>query len=93
MSKKFIDLPIKEALQQKFERGKTKHRIAGSMEFAGDPLEELFEEMLDSIHYCDEALKRGIDLEHRRRQFVSTALELQTIHRNALNDAFGAEHS
>jgi hypothetical protein len=78
---RYIKLPIKEALDLKYADGVLSHR--NSTEFDGDPMEELFQEMLDSMHYCDELKKRGIDYEHRRRQFLSTALETQTLWRNS----------
>lgn len=74
----YIEMPFKDALELKYARGKQKHRQAGNeLEFHGNPLDELFCEMLDGIHYCDEAAKLGFNLEHRKRQFLSTALELQ----------------
>ncbi len=75
-----IDLPLNEALAKKFEAGRIAHN--NSEEFVGDPLNELFQECLDAMNYCNEALKRGIDLTHRHRQFWAAALEVQTIHRN-----------
>ena len=81
----YIHLPLKEALQLKFERGRAKHRQNDQNEFRGDPIEELFQECLDAMNYCDEATRQGIDLSHRRSQFWATALELQSIHKNRQN--------
>ena len=77
----YIELTVQSALELKFERGATKHRDNPS-EFHGDPLEELFQECLDAMHYCDWIEKQyGIDLSHRRSQFHATALEVQTHYR------------
>lgn len=79
----FIHLPLKEALQKKYDLGKASHR--NSDIFDGNPLEELFQEMLDSMNYCDEITKQfGIDMHHRRSQFWSAALEVQTMYRKQI---------
>ena len=78
-------MPVNDALRVKFERGAEKHRDRPS-EFHGNPLEELFQECLDAMHYCDWIEKQyGINLSHRRSQFRATALEVQT-HYRQLND-------
>lgn len=76
----FIDLPLKQALELKFEIGRM--RRTDPDVFDGDPLEELFQECLDGMHYCNYIQKDlGIDLRHRYQQFWSTALEVQSLHR------------
>lgn len=75
----YLKLPLKEALQLKYERGLEKHRKLGQTNFVGNPFGELFEECLDAMHYCDEIHKQtGFDMSHRRSQFWATALEAQT---------------
>ena len=76
-----IELPLNEARERKYERGKIQHRM-GKAGFVGDPLQELFEECLDAVTYIDELSERGFDLKHGRAAFVATALELQTFWRN-----------
>lgn len=81
----YIDLPLKEALAKKFADGKLAH--GNSDIFVGNPLEQLFQEMLDAMNYCDEIQKQfGIDMHHRRSQFWAAALEVQTLYRNCLRD-------
>ncbi len=72
----YIDLPLKEALAKKFADGKTAHR--DSEEFVGNALEELFQECLDGMNYCDEIKKQfGLDYSHRRSTLWAIALEAQ----------------
>ncbi len=79
-----ISLPLTEALKVKFERGRAA-RGAVEGEFVGDPICELFEEMLDAWHYCKEA--RKVQDEHSetlfgyQTKFAGVALELQSIWR------------
>lgn len=71
---------LSEAIEVKFKRGALEHR-QGRSEFVGDPLTELFEEYLDIISYCDEAMSRGINLSHRKREATAAALEIRSLWR------------
>jgi len=76
----YIHLPLKEALRLKFEDGKKSHR--DSEVFDGNPLEELFQECLDGMNYCNEIkVQFGLDYSHRRSTLWATALEAQTDYR------------
>jgi len=55
---RLIDLSIDEAARLKWEAGRRKH----GAEFVGDPVEELFAELIDGLNYCDEARRQGVDL-------------------------------
>jgi len=55
---RLIDLTIGEAARLKWEAGQRKH----GTEFVGDPVEELFAELIDGLNYCDEARRQGVDL-------------------------------
>lgn len=73
---RYIDMEFEEALQRKWESGKAKHR-QGSRDFAGDPVEELFQELLDAFHYVLVLENRGADLPGYRTTFKNMALNLQ----------------
>ena len=55
-------LPFDEALQAKWLRGMAEHRGYGGDESVGDPLEELFEQSLDSELYMRELERRGVSI-------------------------------
>lgn len=74
---RYIDMDYNEALQRKFESGKEKHRTEGAVEFAGDPVEELFQELLDAYHYVVEMENYGVLLPGYRTIFKNMALDLQ----------------
>jgi hypothetical protein len=56
--RRLIDLSIEEAAREKWEAGRREH----GAEFVGDPVEELFAELIDGLNYCDEARRQGVDL-------------------------------
>lgn len=74
---RYIDMEFEEALQRKWESGKVKHR-KGEREFTGDPVEELFQELLDAFHYVLELENRGANLAGYRTTFRNMALNLQS---------------
>lgn len=59
---KLIDLDFDEAAAIKHECGRQKYRAQGEGTFVGEPLPELFEELLDAVNYAQEAEKQGIAL-------------------------------
>jgi hypothetical protein len=65
-------MPIQEAVSHKFEAGRAEYRKPGEP-FVGDPLLELFDELLDSYSYCKEAEKSGRDVK-RVWELVTEAL-------------------
>lgn len=79
---KLIELPIMEALLLKSEKGRLAKGRRIDQPFDGDPLLELFEECLDAMNYCKEAILQGIDLGHRRQDFMSIAIEVQRLFRD-----------
>ncbi len=53
---RLIAIPIAEARTIKWARGRQKD----GAEFIGDPLEELFDELLDALNYVEEAHGQGL---------------------------------
>jgi len=51
-------MPIEDAVEHKFNAGMSEYRKPGEP-FQGDPLLELFDELLDAYSYCAEAEKQG----------------------------------
>lgn len=72
----YIDLDFEDALQEKFNAGRRKYRSNGSG-FIGDPLEELFCEMLDAYHYTVQLEQSGVELPGMRTTFRNIAMMLQ----------------
>ena len=86
--RKLIELTVHEARELKSEAGREKYRPNGG-EFVGDPLVELFEECLDGITYCDEAIRRGYSwhtLDQIRTEFIAAALKVQTVYNYQLKE-------
>lgn len=52
-------LRIAEAKRVKWEAGR---RAYGGDAFVGDPMAELYAELIDGLNYCDEARRQGIEL-------------------------------
>ncbi len=50
----YIDMDFEAALELKYQSGLAKHRQKPGDSFTGDPCAELFEELLDGIHYVIE---------------------------------------
>lgn len=73
----YIDMDFEDALQRKWESGLRKHRKAGQQAFTGDPSEELFQELLDAIHYTQILEADGVELPGYRTTLRNMALTLQ----------------
>lgn len=80
VTRPLIDMTLPEALATKFDRGRKKHR-GPATSWVGDPLIELFEEMLDAIHYSEHLTATGHDMSRMTKTFRAFATELQTIWR------------
>ena len=50
--------PIEEMLDARWRKGQREYRPNGG-EFAGDPIEDMYEEMLDAVNYAREARRQG----------------------------------
>ena len=68
-----LDLPITRACAEKWHRGRLKFRGA----FQGNPLEELFSELVDGVNYADQALLEGFDMEHIRETLINLAEDVR----------------
>jgi len=69
-----VDLPLEEALEEKWRRGREKY----GPEWAGEhPLIEAHSEALDGVIYCREAARRGVQAHAAARAFKSAALTLR----------------
>ena len=57
----YIEMELDDALKLRWEEGVKAHRDGDdTAEWAGNPpLQECYEELLDAIHYCRVAAKRG----------------------------------
>lgn len=77
MSKRYLNLPIDEALIAKWESGRKHYRDGDDGGFVGDPVEELFQELLDSIQYTREIERRGTYLHNFEKTFRDLAEQLQ----------------
>ena len=49
------DLPIEAAQQAKWDLGRIKYGPV----FVGNPIEQLDDELIDALNYCEEAARRG----------------------------------
>lgn len=47
-----LEIPLDEALRVKWERGRAERGLTFCAPFQGDPVSELYEELLDAIHYA-----------------------------------------
>ena len=56
---KFFNLPLEEALDEKWTRGKESIRVNGEGWIGDPPMEEAYEEVLDLINYIREAKRQG----------------------------------
>jgi hypothetical protein len=76
-----IELSIDEARRLKYEVGRQEHRAKrGGDEFVGDPLKELFDELLDAMNYVDECERRGLLLSSMGSHLRGLAERVQAIH-------------
>jgi hypothetical protein len=71
-------LPLRVAQEVKWQRGRAQY---GGEGFQGDPLEELFLEMLDALNYCEECMSRGMDLAGAYRDIRRTARRVRRLMR------------
>ncbi len=73
-------MDYEEALIAKYESGKKKHRKKDA-KWEGDPVEELYEELLDAYHYVLVLENAGVDLPGYRTTFRNMALNLKSRNR------------
>jgi hypothetical protein len=71
-----IELPLIRACIEKWEAGRALH----GDEFEGNPLAELFEELVDGIHYAEQAELEGLNMAAVRDKLIAIALEVQGIY-------------
>jgi hypothetical protein len=72
---RLIELPITRACIEKWNAGRANH----GAEFEGDPLEELFGELIDAINYADQAELEGFDVGRIRAELFNCATEVQEL--------------
>ena len=78
--KRYLDLDFEQALKEKWSDGVKTHRAKASpMRFSGDPAEELFEELLDAIHYTRILEDRGAHLPGFRTTLRNMAMTVQAM--------------
>ena len=75
---KLIDLPVTRACIVKWNRGKATH----GEKFEGDPLEELFGELIDGLNYADQAELEGFDMGEIRCSLWNLAHDVQALAEN-----------
>jgi hypothetical protein len=74
---RYIDLDLEDALSQKWIEGAKEHRKPGQIGFQGDPFEELYQELLDSINLTAVVEQKGAELPGFHTTFRNMALTLQ----------------
>lgn len=78
MRVRYIDMDLNDALELKYQEGMKKHRKQASDKFQNDDVaEELFQELLDAIHYTIELESRGPQLPGFRTTLKNMAMNLQ----------------
>jgi len=75
---KLIELPIMQACFVKWEAGRKKHGPV----FVGDPVEELFGELIDGLNYVEEAEAQGHRMGTIWQRLMEMAAEVQNVHRS-----------
>ena len=77
--KDLVRLPtIEDACTARHAFGVLKYRKGSNTAFQGDPVEELFEELIDGINYAEEAHRKGVPLALEwRDQLRNVCLEVR----------------
>lgn len=90
MDTKLIELPVTRACIEKWIAG----RADKGPEFVGDPLEELFGELVDAINYADQAEIEGFNVGEIRASLWNLANDVQLLasHRTTANELFSGAH-
>ena len=57
---KLWHMTVEEALVGRWKLGKKEYRSDPDQPFQGDPVAELYEEMLDAKNYADEEIEHGV---------------------------------
>lgn len=77
MSQHYIDMDFDDALQAKWDAGLRTHRQSPEERFCGDPVEELFQELLDATSYVRVLEEEGVELPGFRTTLRNMAISLQ----------------
>lgn len=68
-----IELPIVRACIEKWNKGRANY----GAKFEGNPLDELFAELIDAINYCEQCELHGIDLDDTKDCLMSLANDVR----------------
>lgn len=80
---KLIDLPIEQAKHIKWQAGRKKYGAEGDHfkgKFVGDPIEHLYDELIDALNYADEAERQGVNIGVVRPELLRVAEMVGAIH-------------
>lgn len=86
-----INFPVVRACAMRWAKGRETRGLA----FEGDPIEELYEELIDAINYCDEAEVQGTSFAEEREMLWTIANKVRAKREKELDDdhcAFCATH-
>lgn len=72
---KLIEMPLIRGCIEKWNAGRAVH----GPEFQGNPLEELYGEVLDGLNYCEQAQLEGIDMGTIWGDLLNIANDVQEI--------------
>jgi hypothetical protein len=72
---KLIEMPVIRGCIEKWNAGRAAH----GPEFQGNPLDELYGEVLDALNYCEQAELEGIDMGGIWDDLLSIARQVQEI--------------
>lgn len=76
-----IELPLVRGCIERWNQGRRRY---GGEDFHGDPLLELYEELVDGINYCDQAEMQGHRLGEVRAALMEAAERVRAIYSSCL---------
>jgi hypothetical protein len=78
-----IELPLVRGCIERWNQGRRRY---GGDGFRGDPLLELYEELVDGINYCDQAELHGHRLGDVRAALMQAAERVRTVYLSCLEE-------
>jgi len=77
-----LDLTTDEAMVLRWQRGREARGLGPFDPFEGEPLRELYEELVDSLCYAREAGRRGLRMRVVERELRALAATVRALARN-----------